>query len=101
MAKQERSAECLNMSRVALTPDHIATIAWGALVIAVLTAILAWVVARFRGTAGKGGVQASETLAKFREMHSQGQLSDEEFRTIKAKLTEELRRELKDSDEPG
>lgn len=87
--------------RVELTPEHIATIAWGLLVVAVLTAILAWVVARFRGAAERGGVKASETLTKFREMHSQGQLTDEEYRTIKAKLAEELRRELKDSEEPG
>jgi len=87
------------------TPEEVKTIlktaAWGLMVLALLSGIAAWVVARFRGTAEKGGAKASETLTKFREMHSQGQLTDEEFRTIKAKLAEELRRELKDSDEPG
>jgi uncharacterized membrane protein len=37
---------------------------------------------------------ASEWLSKFRELHSQGELSDEEFRTIKTTLAAQLQDEL-------
>ena len=84
-----------------LRPEDYATMAWALGAIAAMTAIGALILSRFRGVAEKDRIEASETLTKFREMHSQGQLSDEEFRTIKAKLTAELRRELKDSEEPG
>ena len=40
-------------------------------------------------------------LTKFRDLHSKGELSDEEFRTIKTKLADQLRAELKDTDETG
>jgi uncharacterized membrane protein len=43
----------------------------------------------------------SELLSKFREMHSRGELSEEEFRTIKTKLAVQLRIELKDNGETG
>lgn len=84
-----------------LRPEDYATMAWALGAIAAMTAIGALVLSRFRDAAEKGRIEASDTLSKFREMHSQGQLSDEEFRTIKAKLAAELRRELKDSEEPG
>ena len=87
-----------------LRPEDYATMAWGLGAIAGMTgigALIVFVLSRFRGAAEKDRFEASDTLTKFRELHSQGQLSDEEFRTIKAKLTAELRRELKDSEEPG
>ncbi|MCE9553006.1 MAG: hypothetical protein K8T91_06465 [Planctomycetes bacterium] len=84
-----------------LRPEDYATMAWALGAIAAMTAIGALVLSKFRGAAEKDRFEASDTLTKFRELHSQGQLSDEEFRTIKAKLTAELRRELRDSEEPG
>lgn len=44
---------------------------------------------------------ASQWLSKYAELHSQGGLSDEEFRTIKTKLAERLQEELKDNGETG
>jgi hypothetical protein len=44
---------------------------------------------------------ASDLLTKFRELHSQGVLSDAEFRTIKTALTVQLQQELKGNDETG
>jgi hypothetical protein len=38
---------------------------------------------------------------KFRELHSQGVLSDAEFRTIKTALTVQLQQELKVNNETG
>jgi hypothetical protein len=40
---------------------------------------------------------ASDMMANFREMHSQGELSEQEFRTIKTLLADELQKELKDN----
>jgi hypothetical protein len=56
---------------------------------------------RFRGDAGDDGPEASKLLTKFRELHVQGDLSDEEFRTIKTKLADQLQEELNDNDETG
>ena len=43
---------------------------------------------------------ASEWLTNFKELHAQGELSDEEYRTIKAMLAERLQQELNSTDEP-
>lgn len=44
---------------------------------------------------------ANELLAKSRELHAQGGLSDEEFRTIKTKLAAQFQGELKENGETG
>lgn len=44
---------------------------------------------------------AKELLAKSQELHSQGGLSDAEFRTIKTKLAAQIQGELKDNGETG
>ena len=62
--------------------------------IAVLTGLGAFVVARFRGGRGNDQPSASELLTKFRELHEQGELTDEEFRSIKANLAQRLEAEL-------
>ena len=56
---------------------------------------------RFRGGADDDGPKASQLLTKFRDLHAKGDLSDEEFRTIKTRLTGQLQEELNDSDETG
>jgi hypothetical protein len=61
---------------------------------AVLVALGVYVVKRFRDRSAGDQPEASELMSKFREIHSQGGLSDEEFRTIKAQLAAELSREL-------
>jgi uncharacterized membrane protein len=41
---------------------------------------------------------SSEWLTKFKELHAEGELSDEEYRTIKSVLAERLQRELNSTD---
>ena len=40
-------------------------------------------------------------MSKFRDLHAEGGLSDEEFRTIKTKLAGELKSELKGNNNNG
>jgi hypothetical protein len=68
---------------------------------AALCAIGVYFVKRFRDRAAEDQPQASELLTNFREMYSQGGLSDEEFRTIKAQLADRMQREINDNDERG
>ena len=46
-------------------------------------------------------LSANQLLSKFRELHSQGGLSDAEFRTIKTKLAASIQDELKDNGQTG
>jgi hypothetical protein len=68
---------------------------------AVLVTIGVYVVKKFRDRSGDDQVEASDLLTNFREIHSQGGLSDEEFRTIKARLAARLGREIKENDNSG
>jgi hypothetical protein len=70
-------------------------------VIAVLAALGALIVSRFRGREDEEQPVASEMLSKFRDLHTQGELSDEEFRKVKTLLKDQLQQELSDSDERG
>jgi uncharacterized membrane protein len=70
-------------------------------VMAVLIAIGVYVVGRFRGRDSNDQLDASDHLTKFREMHASGELSDEEFRTIKSQLATQLQAELNDSEKTG
>jgi uncharacterized membrane protein len=54
---------------------------------------------RDRGARDKRG--RHEMMAKFRELHERGGISDEEFRTIKSKLATELKAELSDNGGTG
>jgi len=63
-----------------------------------LVAVGVYCVEKIRSKTAQKELSASELLTKFREMHSRGVLSDEEFRTIKTTLTERLQTELEDKD---
>jgi uncharacterized membrane protein len=67
-------------------------------VLAVLVAIAVYVIMRIRTEPVQSEPVASEMLSKFRELHVQGDLSEEEFRTIKTTLAEQLQEELKDNE---
>jgi hypothetical protein len=67
----------------------------------VLAALGIWIMSRFRGGKGRDRPVASELLSKFRDLHEQGELSDQEFRNIKTLLAEKLQQELKDNAEKG
>lgn len=56
---------------------------------------------KLRATPAKQESTASELLSKFRELHSEGELSDAEYRTIKTQLAAQLQHELKGNIEKG
>jgi len=67
----------------------------------VLAAVGAYVIGKVRAASLQQERPASELLSKFRELHRRGDLSDEEFRTIKTALAPRLREELSDNGETG
>jgi uncharacterized membrane protein len=54
------------------------------------------VVQRFRDGAGQKGPAANELMANFQEMRQRGDISDADYRKIKAVLGSQLQSELKD-----
>ncbi len=70
-------------------------------VLSVLVAIAVYVSLRIRAESVQKEPVASEMLSKFRELRGQGDLSEEEFRTIKTTLAEQLQQELKDNEGKG
>ena len=65
----------------------IQLIVWGT-VLAVLVVVAYFVVRKLRGLAAGNDDTPMELLTNFREMKLQGDISDKEFRTIKALLNE-------------
>jgi uncharacterized membrane protein len=63
-------------------------------ILAILLAIAWYIIGKIRPKAVQKEHTASEWLSKYREMHAQGKLSDEEFRTIKTTLAAQLQDEL-------
>jgi uncharacterized membrane protein len=70
-------------------------------VFSALVAVAVYVVTRIRAEAVQNEPVASDLLSKFRELRGQGDLSEEEFRTIKTTLAEQLQEELKDNEGKG
>jgi hypothetical protein len=66
-----------------------------------LTAIGVAVARRFRDRSAQASLDPNELMSNFRDLYEQGGLSDEEFRTIKAKLAAELKAELNDNSKAG
>ena len=84
--------------------DPVAKFILWSSVLVVLSAILIYAAVRFRGEALKDEQPeplANELMSKIRELHSRGEVTDEEFRTIKTKLATRLQGELKDNGETG
>ena len=73
---------------------------WGAL-LGMAIAVAIYVVSKIRAESVQQEPTASDLMSNFRELHSRGDLSDEEFRTIKTKLAAQLQDELRDTDEKG
>ncbi len=67
---------------------------------AVLVAVGVYVIAKVRAGLGSREPGASVWLTKFRELYAEGELSDDEFRTIKANLSKRLEHELNDTNKP-
>jgi uncharacterized membrane protein len=87
------------MADFLMTPA--AKVVLGFAVVATLVAIGIYVVGRVRSSFREDGPTTNELLTNFRELHSRGELSDGEYRTIKAMLSARLQEELKDSGKEG
>ena len=57
-----------------------------------------YLVGKFRGAYRQTDVVDTNLLSNFRELHSRGELSDEEYRTIKAQLATKIREQFAASD---
>jgi hypothetical protein len=67
---------------------------WGA-VLAALIAVGVYVVGRIRALMVPSQNTSSDLMTDFREIYSQGDLSDEEYRAIKGTLADRMQSELK------
>ena len=67
---------------------------------ALLTAGGVYVIGRVRAGLRIQQPTNSHWMTNFRDLHAKGELSDEEYRTIKAVLAERLEQELNSTDEP-
>ncbi|MCE5266609.1 MAG: hypothetical protein LLG00_01815 [Planctomycetaceae bacterium] len=67
--------------------------------LAVLVTIACYVIATVRPKPAKKERWANEWLSKSRDSYSRGELTDDEFRTIKTTLAAQLQDELTDSGE--
>ena len=66
-------------------------------VAAMLVAVAVYLLDKVRRGVKDEPAKASDLLSNFREIHSQGGLSDEEYRTIKGMLAKRLEHELNSS----
>lgn len=66
-----------------------------------LTAIGMTIARKWRGRDNQETLDANEIMSNFRQVYEQGGLSEEEFRTIKAKLASDLKRESNDARDAG
>jgi uncharacterized membrane protein len=67
----------------------------------VVVAIGWYILGKFRDRDENDQDQSSNLLSNYRDLHSQGDLSDVEYRKIKSVLATKLRGELNDSGEEG
>jgi uncharacterized membrane protein len=65
---------------------------------ATLVAVGVYVIGKVRSSVKQDEPDASTWLTKFQELHAKGELTDAEFRTIKAMLAERLQHQLSDTD---
>jgi len=84
-----------------LLKSAVAELAISLVLLAVAVAVAAYVIGRVRRQAKERDYTTSELLSKFRDLHSQGGLSEQEYRTIKTRLTHKLLGEVKDKGEKG
>jgi uncharacterized membrane protein len=89
--------------RTHITDDYLGFLAYLALLVAmallVMTAL--YVIRKIRSKTLQQELSASDLLSNFRELHDRGELTDAEFRTIKATLAARLQQELKDNVKTG
>ncbi|MFH1268694.1 MAG: hypothetical protein ABIK89_23465 [Planctomycetota bacterium] len=81
--------------------DPVAELVLWATIGAILIAVLAYIIGKIRAESTQQEPGASELMSKFRDLHSKGELSDAEFRTIKTALAARMQEELKDNGDTG
>lgn len=89
---------------LALASSAVQSLTQAALLFAailLLTSVVLAVARKYRGRAAEDKLDSHQMMSNFRELYDRGGLSDEEFRTIKAKLATELKAELKDNSGAG
>ncbi len=70
-------------------------------IVAIAVTLGVYLIGRVRKSSRESLPTASDLLTNFRDLHTQGELSDEEFRTIKSMLAERMQRELTDNNRKG
>jgi uncharacterized membrane protein len=70
-------------------------------VLACLIAVAAYILSKIRAKTLQREPQASELLSKFCDLQSRGEITDEEFRTIKTKLAAQLHEEVQEGNPEG
>lgn len=60
-----------------------------------------YLISKVRGNLHDPATPPTEFISNFRDLHSQGELSDEEYRTIKTMLGARLQAELKEKKKEG
>ena len=98
---ETESAGCVGRNMAEYFEDPIVQLVIWLAVFSALVAVAAYIIMRLRTEAVQNEPVASELLSKFRELHVEGDLSEEEFRTIKTTLAEQLQEELKDNEGKG
>jgi hypothetical protein len=83
------------LAQSALPVADMARFAAGLAAIAVLIGAGILLMVKLRGRVNRNPNIASEAMSNFREIHSQGGLSDKEFRNIKTLLADRLEGELR------
>ena len=79
--------------------EHVARVLLWLAVMMLLTAGVVYLIRRMRDTGDEATESSGELLTKFRDIHAQGDLSDEEFRSIKSRLAAKMQGELKHDDD--
>ncbi|MHC4404731.1 MAG: hypothetical protein ACYTG0_34200 [Planctomycetota bacterium] len=81
--------------------DAVAEMVFWAAVVAVAVVVAVYVVGKIRAEAVQQELTPTDLASKFDDLHSKGELSDEEYRTIRTTLAARLQSELKDDDQAG
>ena len=79
-----------------LGTDGARVVIWTAVGV-MLSVVGVYAILRVRSSMRESDATSSEWMTKFRDLHSEGGLSDEEYRTIKAVLSDQLQGEIKNS----
>ena len=81
--------------------SNIARLVIAITVVAMLSAVGWYIVSKFRGGSDQGRLSSSEMLTNLQKMRLQGDVTEEEFRTIKTQLSARLKNELNDNKRQG